>query len=73
MINTDFTILDGGMGTMLQAAGLPVGMPPELWNLTAPEKVTTIQKQYVQAGSQVIFANTFGANRCKLAGKANVA
>ena len=73
MINTDFTILDGGMGTMLQAAGLPVGMPPELWNLTAPEKVTAIQKQYVQAGSQVIFANTFGANRCKLAGKGNVA
>ena len=73
MINTDFTILDGGMGTMLQAAGLPVGMSPELWNLTAPEKVTAIQKQYVQAGSQVIFANTFGANRCKLAGKGNVA
>ena len=73
MTNIEFTILDGGMGTMLQAAGLPVGMSPELWNLTAPEKVTAVQKQYVQAGSQVIFANTFGANRCKLAGKADVA
>jgi len=70
--NTEFTILDGGMGTMLQSAGLPVGMAPELWNLTDPEKVTQIQKQYVRAGSQIIFANTFGANRCKLKGKADV-
>lgn len=63
-----FTLLDGAMGTMLQAAGLPLGALPEVWNLTNPEAVTAIQKQYVEAGSQVLFANTFGANRHKLAG-----
>ena len=72
MKSTEFTILDGGMGTMLQAAGLPVGLAPELWNLTAPEEVTAIHRQYIEAGSQIIYANTFGANRCKLAGKADV-
>ena len=67
-----FNFLDGGMGTMLQAAGLPVGMMPELWNLTAPEKVTAVHRQYVEAGSRVIYTNTFGANRLKLGGQASV-
>ena len=61
------TILDGAMGTMLQAAGLRVGELPELWNLTHAEAVTAIQKQYVEAGSRVLYANTFGANRHKVA------
>ena len=61
-------ILDGAMGTMLQNAGLPVGALPELWNLTHPETVTAIQRQYVDAGSRVLYANTFGANRHKIAG-----
>ena len=61
-------LLDGGMGTMLQAAGLPLGCLPELWNLTEPEKVTAIQRRYVEAGSRVLYTNTFGANRCKTAG-----
>ena len=60
-----FTILDGAMGTMLQAAGLPVGALPEVWNITEPEKVTEIQRRYVDAGSDIIYANTFGANRKK--------
>ncbi len=60
-------LLDGGMGTMLQAAGLPLGELPELWNLREPEKVTAVQRQYVEAGSQVLYTNTFGANRYKLA------
>ena len=68
MGNPDFIFLDGAMGTMLQAAGLPVGALPELWNLTHPEKVAAIQRQYVDAGSNIIYANTFGANRHKLAG-----
>ncbi len=68
----ELRILDGGMGTMLQAAGLPAGMLPEQWNLSAPEKITAIHKQYMDAGSQVIYTNTFGANRCKLSGKAEV-
>ena len=61
-------LLDGGMGTMLQAEGLPLGCLPELWNLTEPEKVTAIQRRYVEAGSRVLYTNTFGANRCKTAG-----
>jgi len=61
-------LLDGAMGTMLQAAGLPMGTLPEIWNLTEPEKVTAIQRRYVEAGSRVIYANTFGANRIKIAG-----
>lgn len=68
MHNDQFTLLDGAMGTMLQAAGLPLGALPELWNLTNPETVTEIQRKYVEAGSRVLFSNTFGANRHKLAG-----
>ncbi len=64
----EWTLLDGAMGTMLQAAGLPVGQLPELWNLTHSEIVAEIQRSYVAAGSRVIFSNTFGANRHKLAG-----
>ena len=56
------------MGTMLQAAGLELGQRPEVLCLTAPETVAAIHRQYIQAGSRVIYANTFGANRRKLAG-----
>ena len=58
-------ILDGGMGTQLQAAGLPMGQAPELWNLTEPEKVTAVHRRYVEAGSKVLYTNTFGVNRLK--------
>ncbi len=68
MAKAEFTLLDGAMGTMLQAAGLPVGMTPEVWNITRPEQVTAIHRQYVEAGSRVLYANTFGANRLKAAG-----
>ena len=61
-------LLDGAMGTMLQKAGLPAGALPETWNILHPEVVVGIQKQYVDAGSNIIFANTFGANRLKTAG-----
>ena len=68
MDKAEFIFLDGGMGTMLQAAGLPVGQLPEVWNLTHPEIVAKIQRQYVDAGAQVLYANTFGANRHKVGG-----
>ncbi len=55
------------MGTMLQAEGLPTGQVPELWNLTEPEKVASVQRRYVEAGSRVLYTNTFGANRFKAA------
>ena len=68
MEKPEILLLDGGMGTMLQAAGLPLGCLPELWNLIEPEKVIAVQRRYVEAGSRVLYTNTFGANRCKTAG-----
>ena len=57
--------LDGGMGTLLQAKGLRAGELPERWNLTHPEEITAIHKAYIEAGSDVIATNTFGANVLK--------
>ena len=59
-------ILDGGMGTMLQARGLKLGEAPELAALEHPDWLRDIHRAYVRAGSQILFANTFGANREKL-------
>ena len=64
-MENEILLLDGAMGTMLQAAGLPMGQPPEVWNLTAPDVVADIQRRYVEAGSRVLYTNTFGANRLK--------
>lgn len=55
-------ILDGGMGTMLQARGLRPGEHPEMWNITHPEDVRQIHQAYYDAGSNVVSTNTFGAN-----------
>ncbi|MBQ8200624.1 MAG: homocysteine S-methyltransferase family protein [Clostridia bacterium] len=55
------------MGTMLQRAGLRPGELPELLALTNPALLTDIHRQYIGAGSQIVYANTFGANRRKLA------
>jgi 5-methyltetrahydrofolate--homocysteine methyltransferase len=63
----DPIILDGGMGTMLQAKGLKLGEAPELAALEHPDWLLDIHRAYVQAGAQIILANTFGANREKLA------
>jgi len=68
MRSNEYILLDGAMGTMLQSAGLPAGALPETWNITQPEEVTAIQRRYVEAGSRVIYANTFGANRLKIHG-----
>ena len=56
---------DGGMGTLLQEAGLKPGELPELWNINNPEPVINIHREYVMAGADIILANTFGANRFK--------
>ena len=63
-------LLDGGMGTMLQAAGLKLGARPEELNLTDPALIEGIHAQYAAAGSRLINANTFGASAHKLAGSA---
>ncbi len=61
-------LLDGAMGTQLQAAGLKLGQWPETLCFTQPELVTEIHRRYIRAGSQVIYTNTFQANGHKLAG-----
>ena len=53
---------DGGTGTVLQSMGLPAGTPPEMWNLSEPEKITALHRAYLQAGSNIITTNTFGIN-----------
>ena len=65
-------LFDGGMGTMLQAAGMKAGALPELLNFSDPDVITGIQRQYVDAGCDVITSNTFGANAHKLDGAASV-
>ncbi len=61
-----FIFLDGAMGTMLFEKGLKMGDIPELLNITRPEWIIDIHKQYIDAGSDIVYANTFGANRYKL-------
>jgi len=59
-------IADGATGTMLQTMGLPAGMAPDLWNVERPDAVRAHYRSYLDAGSEVILANTFGGNRIKL-------
>ena len=58
---------DGGMGSMLQEAGIPEGLLPDVWNLRNPEAVRTVHRRYLRAGCRLITTNTFGASRPKLA------
>ncbi len=60
-------VADGAMGTMLQAAGLPAGMPGEAWLLEQPQAVTGVHRAYVEAGSTLILTCTFGATGSRLA------
>ena len=62
-------VLDGGMGTLLQERGLKAGETPEDWNVERPDDIAAIHRAYVAAGSEVVYANTFGANRLKYHGK----
>lgn len=66
LLEKDFVSLDGAMGTMLQARGLKMGETPEVLNIEKPEILTEIHKEYIGAGADIIYANTFGANRYKL-------
>lgn len=60
-------LLDGGLGTMLIARGLRPGSPPELWNVERPEDVLAVHRAYVEAGSEAVHTNTFGASPARLA------
>ena len=57
--------LDGAMGTRLQQLGLPLGTLPEEWNISRPEVIEGVHREYLQAGAEVLYANTFGANSLK--------
>ena len=59
-------ILDGATGTNLTLRGLPAGVCPEEWILQNPEVLTELQRSFVAAGSNAVYASTFGANREKL-------
>lgn len=67
LIENGPVILDGATGTNLQQAGMPVGVCPEQWIIEHPEVMIDLQRAYVEAGTQILLAPTFTANRIKLA------
>lgn len=64
----EFILLDGAMGTLIQKSGAEYKSVPETLNITHPELITSFHKSYVDAGSDIVYANTFGANEYKLKG-----
>ena len=64
-ISENIVILDGGMGTLLQKEGLMPGEFPERWNISRPDVICKIHREYFDAGSNVVNTNTFGANSLK--------
>ena len=68
MKTNEYHFLDGAMGTMLQKSGLPLGERPELLCLTEPQVITDIHRAYIEAGADLVYCNTFGANELKLEG-----
>ncbi|MGM9947210.1 homocysteine S-methyltransferase family protein [Floccifex sp.] len=65
-MKNEYILLDGAMGTMLQKYGLGLGQRPEVFGLEHPDILENIHRQYINSGSQVIYANTFGLNRHKV-------
>lgn len=66
-LNTgEILVADGATGTNLQAAGLPLGVPPEEWVLDAPEKILALHQSFVDAGSDIILTCTFGGTRIRM-------
>ncbi|MBQ8161020.1 MAG: homocysteine S-methyltransferase family protein [Clostridia bacterium] len=64
-MSSHLLLLDGGMGSLLQKAGLGLGELPETWNLSHPDVITSIHRRYFDAGCNVVYTNTFGANCLK--------
>ena len=59
-------VLDGSMGALLQGRGLPDGYAPDLWNVENPDAIVAVHREYVEAGSDIVLTNTFGASRLRL-------
>ncbi len=68
ILSDKMIFLDGATGTMLQKSGLKLGERPEILCITNPQIIEDIHRQYIDSGSDIIYANTFGANSHKLAG-----
>ncbi|HEX3021651.1 MAG TPA: homocysteine S-methyltransferase family protein, partial [Lachnospiraceae bacterium] len=66
LVDSKIVILDGATGSNLQLSGMPTGVCPEKWILEHPEVLIDLQKNYVKAGSDILYAPTFTANRIKL-------
>lgn len=66
MFKNGYVLLDGAMGTNLYKRGMPGGICVEEWNIDHPDVFCDIQNMYIDAGSDVIYAPTFGANRVSL-------
>ncbi len=64
-LGKELFFFDGGMGTLLQEKGLEPGELPELWNITHPDEICSIHRRYMEAGSDIVLTNTFGANALK--------
>ncbi|HVN71588.1 MAG TPA: homocysteine S-methyltransferase family protein, partial [Desulfomonilia bacterium] len=65
-IRQGLIILDGATGTQLQALGMPEGVSLELFGIENPEAIKTVHRGYLEAGAEIIYTCTFGANRYKL-------
>lgn len=66
LINKKVVLLDGATGSNLQKRGMPTGVCPELWICEHPEVLQGLQREYVEAGSDIVYAPTFGGNRIKM-------
>ena len=68
LLEKDYVVLDGGFGTELQKRGMEAGETSEIMNFKREADVRAVLRSYIEAGSDIISANTFGANRYKLEG-----
>lgn len=66
LLKKNYILLDGAMGTMLQKNGLKLGEIPETLNITHPQLITDIHREYIKAGADIVYSNTFGANSYKM-------
>ncbi len=66
LLNNKVLILDGAIGTELQKRGMPGGVSPEIWSLQNPKIISAVHADYQEAGADIVYTSTFGANRVKL-------
>ena len=66
LVQSKIVVLDGATGSNLQKRGMPTGICPEQWIIEHPDIMKGLQKEYIAAGSDILYAPTFGGNRIKL-------